>query len=121
MSLDYDLSKCPNEWDWYWSDEQREVTRAIIFSTMWVGIGDITEKNLEEFVERFNMWDLSLGYGSATFQEVNKRTGEKKNKWMTVDMLRPYVGLHTNVYPTESRAKFNGKLINNLRDRAKRL
>lgn len=120
MSLDYDLSKCPNDIDWYWTDDQREVTRAIIFSTMWVGLGEITEANLDEFVLRFNMWDLSMG-GGATFKETNTRTKAKKDVWLTADMLRPYVGLHTNVWPMESKTKFHAKLINNLRDRAKRL
>lgn len=95
MSLDFDISEVENHEEvkvcHEWADENtteeqiRESwkTQAIVFLTMAIGMGSITESNHREFATRIIMWEdvnssyLRLG-GEAyrlTYQDVHRRIG----------------------------------------------
>lgn len=58
-------------------------TNALIYATMAVGMGDITEKNAPEFYARVRYWDLLHGI--------------RPDERITPADVWAHVGLHTNV------------------------
>jgi hypothetical protein len=119
MSLNFDLSAipedvrtiiadadCPNQF--YVpgkSDPEREfdyrkgdrimnpVTNALIWATLGVGIGKLTEDNLAEFAFRMKVTDGLYGKPLQEKQE----DGSWKARSFTLDELKAHVGLSTNV------------------------
>jgi hypothetical protein len=92
MALTFDFTACPIADPW--SDDNKALTEALIWGTMAAGIGTLTRDNLPEFAARL---DVSGYWGN----------GPKP----TVEDLLPYVGLRTNVFPAESRAKWLKRVI----------
>lgn len=88
MALRWDITKCADP-DALLSEERRDTTDAIIWATMFTGIGTITEANVDEFWARL----VIGGYWQG-------------DKPMPPGVLRQYIGLTTNVFPTETRAKW---------------
>lgn len=101
MALTYRLTEIAN-----WQELRLEVkgnwvkTQAIIYMTMFVGMGQITEANADEFYRRARIVEAVTGFLYATDQGPQPITRE--------DVQR-YVGLKTNVFPQESTAKFMAK------------
>jgi hypothetical protein len=93
MSLDWDVSECTFDRD---SDLQVANADRLIWQTLAVDLGSITEKNLSEWVFR-----------CAVIKILNNRINDSFGP-VTEDFLRPYIGLHTNV-STTSHAKFMNK------------
>ena len=91
MSLDWDVSECTFDRD---SERQTGNAENLIWKTMAVDLGSITEKNLSEWVFRCAV--------------INILNTDIKSHPVTEDFLRPYIGLYTNV-STTSRAKFMNK------------
>jgi hypothetical protein len=86
VSLDYDFSKCENAKD-LMSDEEWPITNAIIWGCISTGIGTITKDNADEWYARNRFMDEVYNVqGRITRADVEKR-----------------IGLHTNVYPEETR------------------
>jgi hypothetical protein len=90
MSLNYYYSDVANadkvmfdENDYMYSD-----TQSIIFATMSVGLGELTEKNWTEFYARMHIVEKLGGYGHISPQR-----------------LREHIGLRTNVH-NETRAQW---------------
>ena len=92
MSLNFDLSKIENRQSVCFDEDgyMRPVTEAIIWTTMAVGMGNITEKNWTEFWARY---------------EVMRRVDGTKTFFQASD-VKNHIGLHTNVFPEESRTKW---------------
>ena len=93
MSLDYELGNIANYKEVCYTGEpgQRKmspVTHALIFITMSVDIGRITEKNYLEFYTRAKF--VGALHGQSYF---------------TVEEIRAHIGLHTNV-ADKTRAYF---------------
>jgi hypothetical protein len=98
MSLNYDLSRCAisDPWD----DEHKVLTDALIWGTMLTGIGTLTLEDLPEFMARLDVAGFwGNGYGA------------------TIEDVLPYVGLRTNVFPKETRAKWLKRVIGSELDR----
>jgi hypothetical protein len=91
MSLDWDVSECTFDRNF---ERQTANAENLIWKTMAVDLGSITEKNLSEWVFRCAV--LNILNNDIKFDPV------------TEDFLRPYIGLYTNV-STTSRAKFMNK------------
>lgn len=87
MSLSWDITRCADP-DALKTDEAWPMTNFIIFATMGTGIGHLTEANLPEFRARVIV---------AEYLPEDKAT---------IEALRPYIGLRTNVFPQETRAKW---------------
>ena len=99
MSLDYNLTAIPDEnyrWqdgagDWHWHDN----VQSIIFSTMAVDMGEITEANLDEYWRRYRLWNRAMGH---------------KDTFLKKSDLRKMIGLRTNVHTT-TPTQYNKHLI----------
>jgi hypothetical protein len=79
----------------------RPLTEALIFATLGVKIGHITESNASEFYARLKVTERLDG-------PLLYKTDDEGNQIdvaVTPEMIRAHVGLRTNV-PTEKRAAF---------------
>lgn len=83
----------------------RAVTHVLVWGTMSVMMGSITEKNWRVFYTRFAMMEAALGASLVGSK------GEPIK--VTPEQVRAHIGLTTNVR-TESAGKFNGWLVRNL-------
>ena len=118
MSLNWDLTNIKNakELCWVESDEEGKVelnpiTDALIWATMFVGIGRITEKTVDEFTMRLMEWEKLMG-GIL----LNPEGKSCMPNYMDVLF---HVGLSTNV--TEMKpAKWKNKLARVLRESVQR-
>lgn len=88
MSLDWNVKNCKNP-DELMKEGNWEVTQGIIFGCMITGIGEITEKTAGEWYARYKVIANLKGFTPYTRAEVNER-----------------IGLKTNVFGVESRAKW---------------
>lgn len=68
----------------------KNTTRAIIFGCLATGIGEITEKNWSEWYARYKFWCQAAALGTM----------------ITAQDVKNHIGLKTNVFPKETRAKF---------------
>ena len=108
MSLNFNLTKIKNSKTVCYRPvedgdyEMHPVTHAIIFATMAIGMGEITEKNHEEFFDRISKWEK---VGGAFLQD-----GNGKPRKLTIEDIEKHIGLTTNVFPKESPKKFMSKL-----------
>jgi hypothetical protein len=83
----------------------RAVTHVLVWGTMSVMMGSITEKNWRVFYTRFAMKEAALG--------ASLINGDGSPAYITPEQVRAHIGLTTNVR-TESAGKFNGRLVRNL-------
>ena len=72
------------------------VTKALIFATMSVDIGRITEDNAGEFYARLRFFERL--WGEFVFD------GDGKPHWITPEEVTAHIGMYTNVVTT-SRAR----------------
>lgn len=95
MALSYDLSKCA-AWDVDEATRDAEwpVTQGLIFSTMGVGLGSITEANEAIFYARQYIWNKLNGFPPYTPEQIHS-----------------YVGLKTNV-SDETQAAWQKRIMN---------
>jgi hypothetical protein len=99
MALHWDLSKCKDV-ESLKSKEEWPISDVIIIHTISVGLGSITEKNLDTWVERMSV--LQLVHGSFVGAWVDE---EKIPIYITRKDLAKRIGLTTNA-STLSEAQF---------------
>lgn len=92
-----------------------EITEAMIFGTMTIGINEITEDNADEVFVRLRMAEAFTG---APFWGPSEDGGREEISW-THEMVTRRIGLRTNASEM-SKAKFNGRLAKLLRQEAER-
>jgi hypothetical protein len=94
MSLDYNYKNVKNSDEvMFENDYMRPVSEAIIFRTMAVDMGEITEENAEEFYKRCKVF-------SAIHGEPLVKTDKEGNIVsfdITLEDVRNHIGLTTNV------------------------
>jgi hypothetical protein len=112
MSLNYDISRVD---DAAKADgEPWRITDTLIWATMAVDMGEITEKNYEEFAERLA---LSAKVHGTLMQKVVD--GELVDRPITVEEVKARIGLKTNVTTTTARA-FQGRLNRAMKEQVAR-
>ena len=101
--------------DWRYTDESktsiermRVTAQVLIFATMSVGLGSITEKNAEEFYTRLAMLERVDG--------AYRRDENDKPTFFTREEVRAHIGLRVNVID-ESKAPFHARVARALRER----
>jgi hypothetical protein len=110
MRLIWDLSNIKNYESVCWVDGDEgdirlnPVTETLIYATLSVGLGSITEKNLDEFVGRFRVMERLQG--------PFMRNGDGSDSRLTDDELAAHVGLVTNV-SNETRAAWARRIFVN--------
>ena len=127
MALNWNLKDVPDHIAWaqadeYWPGEHdtqvgtdylRPETNALIWLTMGVGLGRITEKNFTEFWYRYEVLEALIGHvapthGEGSAEYWNKRDGtdfKAGDKLVTYERVRDHIGLATNV-SDEPRGKW---------------
>ena len=100
MSLNYDLTACDHDAIHDGDEWQPFVQPIIIFASMAVGIGQITDDNYLEFWQRLNMFERIHDLQPLT----------------PLEHVFAMVGLRTNVFPTESRAKWLKRVVSSEMD-----
>ena len=109
MSLDWSIVECKN-WEELKSDKEWPITDALIWATMSVDLGRITEKNVDEFFTRLRMVEKIHGF------LLYKRDENKQQvSLLTYAAVRRRIGLNTNVVD-KSKAYFNKRMVERLRD-----
>lgn len=111
MSLDFKLGDIKNYRELCWTDSQlghdckqlTGLTHALIWDTMTVGLGEVTEKNLDEWMYRLCIMD---------------RVYPREMKITRQDLVS-HIGLRTNA-STFTRAAFKKKAMNMLDGEARR-
>jgi hypothetical protein len=112
MALNFSFEKIANYNDVCWigeGDERRmnPVTEALIFSTMSVGLGAITDKNVDEFAARFRVIEKIHGAMLYKFED-----DERVDWYLSDEDFIAHIGLVCNV-SNETRAKWAGRIFNN--------
>lgn len=92
MSLNWDISDCANSEELL-TEEQWPMTEFMIFSTMIVGIGKITEENVSEYYSRIRFYERLNGHFFKTKDEF----GNFEGKDFPPSELKKYIGLRANV------------------------
>lgn len=87
MALSYDFTDVEGIEELHNDENERAISHSLIMATMSVGIGDLTEDNLQEFYVRIKFLERD-----GTFMNAND-----KEYPFTLEMLRKRVGLRTNV------------------------
>jgi hypothetical protein len=113
MSLDYELGQIENYKEVCYTGEPGErkmspVTHALIFITMSVDIGRITEKNYLEFYTRAKFAAALFG---SSLMKADEHGGYKE-RGITIEDVRAHIGLHTNV-ADKTRAYFVKRQVDN--------
>lgn len=67
-----------------WAEIDPGTRESVIFATMAVDLGEITEANHEEFYERFVAFAFAIG----------------EKPWISLDDVKSCIGLRTNVFST---------------------
>ena len=85
------------------------VTEALIFGTMSVGLGSITDKNVDEFAARFRI--IEKIHGAQLYKP--DPSGEGRVDWFVSDEdFIAHIGLVCNV-TNETRSKWAQRIFNN--------
>ena len=88
-------------------DEWHPVTHYLMFSTMTIGMGEITKQNAPEFFRRIAV--IQKLYGPAlTYRDP--LDGKSVEIFITFEDIKNHIGLKTNV-GTISRTDFNKKAL----------
>lgn len=102
MSLNWSIEDV-QDWEVLQSDDtEAAITECLVWATMSVGIGEITDKNVNEFFARVTL--IQRTYGPYL------RNGDGSPREITFGDIKRRVGLSTNVFPKESWTKFLRKI-----------
>jgi len=86
------------------------ITQVLIFTTISTGIADITEKNVDEYYIRLQMYDQANGAGLLI-------DSEGKGRGLTYQEVKDHVGLRTNASPL-TKAQYAKRISASLRRHA---
>lgn len=98
MSLRWDATKCEK-----WDEMDPNKRESLIFATLFVDMGEITEKNHEEFYERYVQFNMACGYPDL---------------YLSLADVKSAIGLTTNVFTT-TPAAWRKRLVKKLEEKAR--
>lgn len=108
MALTFDTSKCVGYNAETATDDERLIAQSVIFTTMFIGMHEITQENWEKFYRRTHIWERNFGSQMCTWE------GETKLPvYLTPADIYKFIGLHTNANGY-SDAYFKKKIIEEL-------
>ena len=108
MSLNWNLSEIKDNDNLCWTTDgtMRGATECLIYATMFVGLYEITDKNVSLFKQRLRAWEHAVGFLSSGDSAV------------PFDFVDTHVGLRTNASYLTDR-KFKDALAEAALNRAK--
>lgn len=86
MALHYDFTKVENVDELHKSDDECGISHSLVWATVAVGIGNLDEKNLEEFYIRLKWLERDGAFMKSKVGPI----------YFTLEMLRNRLGMHTN-------------------------
>ena len=109
MALHYNTTSIPESITTspFNKDEWHPVTHYLMFSTMTVGMGEITKQNAPEFFRRIAI--IQKIFGPATSYR-DPLDGSLVDIYLTQEDINNHIGLKTNV-STMSKTEFNKKAL----------
>jgi hypothetical protein len=113
MSLDWDLTKIKNSEEVCWeknedgTDKLNPVTESLIWLTMGIGIGNITEDNASEVYCRVAMYEKLFGTMLSYWKD-----SKKVSVPITPEDIHNHIGLSTNV-GKETDAAWRKRIVQN--------
>lgn len=105
MSLNWNIEKCANT-DFLKSEAEWPITEALIWTTLFIDIGEITASNVKRFYERAFTFELLHG-------------PILKDRPLTIRDVRRRIGLTTNV-TTKTDADWRKRVQRMLAEKAKK-
>ncbi len=107
MSLNWDLTKIKNFKEVCYLEggndkegfEHKPATHNLIWATMAITMGEITEKNYLEFYTRISLWDRMHNFSN--------------DSRITIKQVHQHIGLTTNVFPKKTNAAWLKVLFKN--------
>lgn len=93
----------------YW--QLNPITNMLVWATIEIGIGEITEKNYHEFWMRMAMCDGINGLRVIDVETDDDGVVTKSRRSITLEEVKQHIGLKTNVFPKESTTKFYNKML----------
>jgi len=103
MALNWALTKVKDkDWVCFNDGEMKPKTETLIFITMTVGMGNITEKNYKEFYLRLYMYEKLFGTFYTTTLGPNPYTEED---------IKAHIGLSTNANKMTRQQFVKGALM----------
>lgn len=113
MSLDWNVSHVLRHEQMCYRDDGslNPITEALIWKTLSVGIGEITEANAAEFIARLAIIEAIDGF--VIFEEG-------KGRPISEEEVVAHIGLRTNVFPALTRAQWLKQQIGSRADDRKR-
>ncbi len=113
MSLNWDLTQIENYKEVCWEKNEDDtttlnpVTESLIWLTMGIGWGKITEENQAEFYCRVSLYEKLFGTMLSYWKD-----GKKVSVAITPEDVRNHIGLSTNV-GKETDAAWRKRIIQN--------
>jgi hypothetical protein len=113
MSLDWNLTKISNNTEVCWeknedgTDKLNPVTESLIWLTMGIGMGSITEDNQSDFYCRVVMYEKLFGTMLSYWKD-----SKKVSVPITPEDIQNHIGLSTNV-SKETDAAWRKRIIQN--------
>jgi hypothetical protein len=113
MSLNWDLTKIKNSEEVCWeknedgTDKLNPVTESLIWLTMGIGMGSITEDNQSDFYCRVAMYEKLFGTMLSYWKD-----SKKVSVPITPEDIHNHIGLTTNV-SKDTDASFRKRIVEN--------
>jgi hypothetical protein len=113
MSLDWNLTKINNNIEVCWeknedgTDKLNPVTESLIWLTMGIGMGSITEDNQSDFYCRVAMYEKLFGTMLSYWKD-----SKKVSVPITPEDINNHIGLTTNV-SKDTDAAFRKRIVEN--------
>ena len=120
MSLDWNLTKINNNIEVCWeknedgTDKLNPVTESLIWLTMGIGMGSITEENQSDFYCRVAMYEKLFGTMLSYWKD-----SKKVSVPITPEDIHNHIGLTTNV-SKDTDASFRKRIVENFMREQKR-
>lgn len=86
------------------------LTNTLIWATIGIGMGEITEENVHEFYARLRIQEAING----AYQRKAVEGGGWEDKPITLDEVKQHIGLTTNVFPKRSHSEFLKQVVSEL-------
>ena len=123
MALSFDITALPHNIKFFPYDSDsnyamKPIVHSLIWSTMILGLNEITEKNLGEWCFRLN-FEIRM-HGKKAFMKRTSAMWDRADTIFTPSDLRPYIGLSTNA-STLSRAKYVSNVTKHIAEEQARL
>ena len=110
MSLDYNLTSIENL-----DALEPEVTRALIWMTMSVGMNRIDEKSIDEFTRRATIMERCTGPYLHHADDLGRPVAPR---WITAKDIRDHLGMRTNA-TVHTKAQFKAKVWRRIEEKAR--